>query len=103
MKIPEKLSYSIAKVKIYIGRAFGYVTILNSVMIFSIFLSTLETRFSFKFAILQYLGAYVALVVVVMLIGYVDAECGIFEAENRIVTDKNPQIMEIYHSRGKEE
>lgn len=96
MIIPPLIARIVARSKIYIGRAFGYVGIMNSVLIFSIFLSSLEQKFGWTISGWTYIILYATLIAGVIFVGYIDAEWGIFEAENEIVAGKTKQIRELH-------
>lgn len=89
---------TIAKTRMYLGRTFTWVGIANQLMVFSIFLATIEMRFNFKFTTTHLLLIYPCIIAIVIIIGWIDIRIGIWKAENEFGINNTPQLKEMYEN-----
>ena len=85
-----------ARLKVYVGRASAYNSIINSGMLLFILLASLKNLGMGEFPIAKYgIPIFLASMGLAMTIGYLDVKLGLYEAEQKYTSSRNPQLIEI--------
>jgi len=95
MKILERLVVFAVDCKIWLGRASGYVSMLNTGLLLVLVLGKLQ-EYGINISLKEWgVPIYVATMLLFMAIGYVDQRFGVFKFETSRVQRQNPEIQEI--------
>lgn len=78
--------------KLYMVRAMGYMSILNTFMIIYLFLKELDV---ITLSSSNIIFVFIGIISLMFLVIYVDDKIGNWERENKITSSRNPYLVEI--------
>ncbi|MFC1754980.1 hypothetical protein ACFL96_16575 [Thermoproteota archaeon] len=81
--------------KVFINRAISYVSIINSGMILFLLLSRLQDYGLNVHITRWFFPIFIASIIAMVLVGYMDYKLGFHREESRIVSKRNPYMEEI--------
>ena len=95
MGMIETIRSKAVHAKVFLQRSLGYVGILNGIMLLFLVLSDAE-----KYGIDIDIQRWFIVIIIsgtlgLIFIGWLEDRLGVFKLETKIMTDRNPQIIEI--------